>query len=141
MLYDDADASVVLAHRWRIQPSRTGSVFYAITTIGKSTKSMHILLMGPGVDHVNHDGLDNRRKNLRRATSRQNAGNKRGHRATSSRFRGVSWNAGCDKWQASINKRYLGLFGSEEEAAAMWDQEARKLWGEFAFQNLAGALS
>src|SRR5258708_16286059 len=63
--------------------------------------SLHRQLTGyPATDHVNRDGLDNRRCNLRPATGSQNAANKGRQSNNTSGFKGVNWNDGA--WQASL---------------------------------------
>jgi hypothetical protein len=67
---------------------------------------LHRYLMGEPpeeVDHRNGDGLDNRRENLRRATTKQNGMNSRS-RGGSSKFKGVSWSR--RHWRASIRVDY-----------------------------------
>lgn len=84
------------------------------------------------VDHVNHDTLDNRRRNLRTCTHAQNHQNRRAHgdSATSSSYRGVSWNREAKKWRAygCLNGKlvYLGDHADELEAsriASEWRSE------------------
>jgi len=91
------------------------------------------------VDHINRNGLDNRRCNLRIGTIAQNAMNKRGQRNASSRFKGVTWSHHVSKWVASINeggkRRHLGCFVSEIEAALAYDAAARILHGDWACLN------
>lgn len=103
---------------------------------------LHRLIMdaqvGQLVDHRNHDGLDNRRHNLRVATSSQNGAN---NRPTSNRsgYKGVGWHALRGKWRAYITvdrrTRHLGLFTDSWEAAQAYNAAAIEAWGEFAYLN------
>jgi hypothetical protein len=105
--------------------------------------SMHKLIMStpPGceVDHINHDGLDNRKANLRFVTRKQNAANARKHRDATSKYRGISLYRERQKWLSEIrvdNKLiFLGIFFDELEAAKTYDIAARKYFGEYAFLN------
>lgn len=105
---------------------------------------LHRLLMQPNegltVDHINGDGLDNRRGNLRVCTQGQNQCNQQKQkRPTSSRFKGVYWWSHRSIWAAHIKhnrKRIcLGYFKSEEDAARAYDAAAGRLFGEFANLN------
>ena len=106
--------------------------------------SMHRLILGVDdpvihVDHVNSDGLDNRRENLRVATNVQNQHNRRPNRSGSSRFKGVGWHCATNKWQVRIGiggrQVHLGLFEDEVEAARAYDAAAVEHFGEFARPN------
>lgn len=85
------------------------------------------------VDHINHDGSDNRFANLRPATMQQQSANRRGVRAASG-FKGVTKVRG--RYQAAIKvggrSKYLGLFATPEEAHAAWAAAARRFFGAFA---------
>lgn len=86
-------------------------------------------------DHMNGDGLDNRRCNLRLASKVENGMNaKRGDR-NSSGFKGVSWHKPARKWQAriSVNRKqlHLGLYLSAEDAHAAYARASAELHGEF----------
>lgn len=136
-LIDDADAWVrdFTWHdaggyaRARISPDRV--------------ESMHVLLMGalPGlmVDHVNGNGLDNRRANLRHVTSPENsAGARKTRRVTASPYKGVSRSP--DGWVARARdgkggRMYLGTFATEEAAARAYDEAVRAIRGEFGTYN------
>jgi hypothetical protein len=92
------------------------------------------------VDHINGDGLDNRRANLRLATHSQNACNRRRDKSkASSRFVGVSFKKVDGRWAARINYKgktlSLGRFDSEIAAAKAYDEAAKKYHGEFAKLN------
>ena len=110
-LVDTADYDRISKHRWFAQ--RVGN-------------------------HRNHDGLDNRRDNLRPATQTQNNGNQRCTRGVS-RFKGVSWYERHGKWFARIQhegrRRSIGYFKDELVAAEAYDAAARELFGEYACVN------
>ena len=93
------------------------------------------------IDHINGDKTDNRIVNLRLVTRQQNIHNKPSRRGTS-KHKGVQWNKNAGKWQAVIRhegkSRYLGLFDSEDKAAARYIEEADLLQGEYAYHNSAG---
>jgi hypothetical protein len=90
------------------------------------------------VDHINHNGLDNRKRNLRIATAYQNFANRRAHKGGASRFKGVSRLG--EKWGAWIKvnnrNRYLGSFVSEEDAALAYNLHALPAWGDRAYLNV-----
>ena len=106
---------------------------------------MHRVIMdapdGVTVDHINGDGLDNQRENLRFATQVQQNMNRPKHRGKS-RYKGVYPRHDGMKWvaQISINNksRYLGSFGTQESAARAYNVVAFDLHGEFAFLNDVG---
>jgi len=95
------------------------------------------------VDHINGNGLNNTRENLRLCTRSQNMMNQRLKGGTS-RFRGVSWLKGGAKWHAQVRangkRLHLGLFTDETEAAMAYDAAARELFGDFARLNFGDAL-
>lgn len=108
---------------------------------------MHRLIMDPAtgmdVDHINGDGLDNRRSNLRVVTRSQNLQNSRPRKGTRSRFKGVDWVrygvAGQTRWRAriTVNRRsiHLGHFQDEQAAADAYDAAAREYFGAHALTN------
>jgi hypothetical protein len=87
-------------------------------------------------DHINCDGLDNRRVNLRQATPAQNSRNSRRPRVNSSGLKGVSWSKRDRKWQAHINVngvgQALGQFDTATAAHAAYCRAAIRHHGDFA---------
>lgn len=153
-LVDDEDHELVMCYRWRVWEARRPGLHdagpYAVTHVTRNGKQrmlrMHTLITGYArTDHRNHDGLDNRRQNLRDATAAQNARNRRPNaRPGSSQFKGVTWRAALNKWVARFafdNKvRQIGYFADEIEAARAYDAVARDAFGDFAWLNFPDGL-
>jgi hypothetical protein len=139
-IVDDADYEGLTQRRWHLlTPKRGGE--YAMSSNGTG---MHraITSAPPGmeVDHINGNGLDNRRGNLRVCTKSGNQRNQRVQsRAKTSVFKGVSRMRGRTRWVACIKlggrDTRLGSFGNEVDAALAYDAAARKHFGEFARTN------
>jgi len=91
------------------------------------------------VDHIDHDGLNNSRNNLRICSLAQNARNAVGNANTSSKYKGVGWHRRIKKWVATIqfNKKvyHMGYFENEIDAAKAYDKKARQLHRQFACLN------
>lgn len=139
----DAEDWLELSHyRWQAT-TKGGKTWYAkrrdIAT-GKQI-SMHRQITGalPGedVDHLNADGLDNQRSNLRRCSHQENTARRRKLKPSTSAYKGVT--KGGYRWRAQLFPRGkhidLGYFKDEVEAAKAYDAEARKHYGEFALLN------
>jgi len=141
-LVDDADYEALSRHMWRLHS--TGN--YAERGGGSTKVLMHreVICAKPGeyVDHINGNGLDNRRENLRICTHQQNLRHRVSPPVGVSRFRGVSLDkrkGRKKKWRAHITvdgrQRSLGYYELEVGAAMAYDAAALKLFGEFASPN------
>jgi hypothetical protein len=94
------------------------------------------LLPTEGVDHIDGDGLNNRRDNLRVATHAQNLRNRGKNKNNKSGYKGVYWHKATKKWKAQIKvngkEKYLGLFDNPEDAHKAYCEAAKELHGKFA---------
>lgn len=142
------DMRRVLQYRWTAQVQKNSDVVYAYRTFadeGKSGKynSLHRFVLnapaGVLLDHVDGDGLNCVRSNLRAATKSQNSCNRGISKCNTSGFKGVSWEKRSGRWLAAIQinskKKYLGLYDDPRDAALAYDSAARMLHGEFARLN------
>jgi len=93
------------------------------------------------IDHINHNGLDNRKANLRPAMHWQNVCNRPKSPRTKSRskYKGLTWHKRKGKWHVRIrfkgHTESLGYFDNETDAAAAYDQAAKRYHGRFAILN------
>lgn len=136
---DSADVPELSEHNWKLVTFKGGSTYE-----GRTTRSglvlMHRQLMssadGLEVDHRDTDGLNNRRGNLRVATSSQNKCNQRTSSLNTSGFKGVCWCKQVGAWKARVQlngRQYHAGFHSTPEAAyAARCALAERLHGEFA---------
>lgn len=146
-LVDDEDYEAMSKISWRFARQRTGK-FYACSSHYVCGKRkfiwMHRLILntknGLDTDHINGDGLDNRRCNLRAVTRAQNSWNKKHCRDSITGLKGVGVvgqkSKAKTKYMAVImangNRHYLGLFPTAELAHKAYCEAAQKLHGEFS---------
>lgn len=144
---DDADASIIGTGKWHATWRKSANTYYAQQSVRVGadwkTRFMHRVILGAeegglDVDHKNHNGLDNRRSNLRFATRSQNLANARSTGGRS-RYRGVVPSGNAGTWRSQIKNSgktvLLGTFSTEIEAAQAYNNAARELYGEFAILN------
>jgi len=136
-LVSDIDFPMLCQSIWHASEVKKG-LFYA-----KSSKGifMHRLVInapkGVMVDHVNGDGLDNQRENLRLCTNAENLRNRKLHKNSTSGYKGVF--PFRDKYIVQIQfdgqRFYLGIYSDPIEAAKVYDKKAIELFGDFANLN------
>lgn len=147
-IVDASDYDWISQYTWHMAPGNRGYK-YAATNIkieGKHRyriRKMHSIIMdtpkGMSVDHINGNGLDNRRTNLRVCTHKQNCQSKIKRKIGASSYKGVTWDKEQNKWRVKIGIDYkridLGRFDSEKDAAKAYNEAAIKHFGEFAYLN------
>lgn len=138
-IVDVEDYEWLSEHKWWTSTKSSG--FYACRQENNAKIYMHRIIIkapqGLFVDHIDRNGLNNRRSNLRLCTISQNIRNRRSKIGTS-KYKGVYWDKKCNKWRAAIFLREhtnLGLFDNEVDAAKAYDRKADELFGEFAYLN------
>lgn len=141
-LVDDDDFERLNQIRW--YANKHANTFYAVGYIKVNKKAisvlMHWLVMGgKGIDHIDHNGLNNQKSNLRFCTVSENGMNQQKQKNRSSIYKGVYFNKLSKKWGAYININrkniYLGSFTDEIQAAKAYNQKAIELFREFANLN------
>ena len=139
-LVDDEDFERL--NQWKWFAAKSGNTYYAkrfgnirMHRVVMGVTSLHNLI----VDHCSGDGLDNRRQNLRVCSSMENSANRRSAKNSSSKYLGVSYEIGRNKWVARItsNKKVIriGYFKTEENAATAYNMFAERVHGQFANLN------
>lgn len=140
-IIDADDVPMVAALNWCV--AIRAKVVYAVTNLpagsGRKQQYLHRLVHSAAneaeVDHINGNGLDCRRSNLRTATKAQNQWNQSARTDNRSGVRGVCFDARRGKWRARIwvlgREVSLGRFGSREVAAAAYQKASADFYGEF----------
>lgn len=142
-MVDDQDYEWLSQYKWRVDID--DRVVYAVRhSAGRHASRkmirMHQAVLGTALgmetDHINGDGLDNRRASLRECSRQENSRNSRSRLGSSSTYLGASWDRGKHKWRADIKvdgrTRYLGRFRTEAEAGSAYKTAAAITFGEFA---------
>ena len=146
-IVSDCDYEWLSQYKWQAMRGYKETFYAAHAVRPKVGKRgyiyMHRLILdapdGMQVDHVNGDGLDNRRQNLRLATNAENRRNTRIAANNTSGCKGVCWDKVEKKWIAQIGingrTRRIGRFDFLLDAALAYDRAAMAHYGEFANVN------
>lgn len=146
-LIDAEDLALVSRHGWSESKSTRTRPTYACCRMlvrGESRYvGMHRLVLNHPdgeVDHINMNGLDNRKANLRVVNKSQQRMNQFKRNGCASIYRGVTRKR--DKWLARVTREnqhfHAGVFVSEVDAALAYDKTARVVHGPFARLNFPG---
>jgi len=135
--------------QWKWSYDHHGYAYRNIREKGKyvARVAMHQLVnktpAGFDTDHINGNGLDNRKLNLRTVTRGQNLRNKGKLPRNTSGFKGVNWSKAYGFWGAEIvtnrKKKFLGYFDHILEAADAYNKAALLYHGEYARLNTFSA--
>lgn len=143
---DDCDFVMLNGLSWHLH--QRGEVYYAVTLkfMGIGKYKMHRLLLGLThkdgiiVDHIDGDGLNNQRSNLRIVTTQQNGFNRRNNINSFSKYKGVNYHKKQKTFRANIKINgkpiFIGNYKSEIDAARAYNEKAKELFGEFANINI-----
>ena len=137
---DDEDYEWLRQFIWHARPEL--HTCYAGRKFFGTVKLMHSMILNVDmpreIDHVDGNGLNNCRGNLRVVTRQQNCQNRRVLHH-SSHYKGVSWRASSGTWRVRITvddrTAHCGDYENEEAAALAYNQVAKQLFGQFACLN------
>ena len=144
VMVDDEDFEYLNKWNWCFGARR-----YAARTVVKGYKGKKITILmhrvvnktpeGMDTCHLDNDGLNNQKHNLRTGTTCDNLQMAAGNKNTTSKYKGVHWDRAKEKWVAQIRVKmiphHLGRFVDEVEAAKAYDKGARTYFGPFCFLN------
>lgn len=145
-LVDDEDYEWLSQWNWCVHVGARGELYAhrrKRSSEGRGHVLMHRLIMGAPdgqqVDHIDRDGLNNQKGNLRLASRSMNSINRGVFKNNTSGYRGVGYVRHSQKWRARIDvdgvQTYLGIFDSPEAAARAYDKAALELHGSLAQLN------
>lgn len=133
MMFDIDDLEIVSAHNWHID-----SGGYPSTYEKGSQLRLHRLLLtdipkGLVVDHINRNKMDNRRKNLRIVTQKENGQNTGVHSNNTSGVPGVFFDNRAKRWRAQITRdgktAHVGIFDCFDDAVSARKEAEQKFYG------------
>lgn len=142
-IVDDEDYEQLSTWKWSLHTNPSGTM-YARRRGWDGAKLCWIWMhravtqcpIGMDVDHINHNGLDNRKENLRVCSRSQNHQNKRKQRKyKGSQYKGVYPYNKTSFWIAQVENKKLGIYRTELDAAIAYDLAALELFGVYALLN------
>lgn len=153
-LVDDDDFDFVAAHNWTATKITTVNYTrYAARMISRKGKKSRLYmhreimrrqfgdsdLIGKTVDHIDGNGLNNQKSNLRIVTQLINNIRRGKNRRNTSGYKGVTWHKRNRRWSVSVNSgsrhTFVGMFKDKIEAAHAYDKAARIIHGQEAYLN------
>ena len=143
-IIDDDDFIRISQYKWKVIDNKGRSdLKYSVAYLKDKAILMHRLIMNPPndmcIDHIDGNGLNNQKSNLRQATHTQNLRNSKKKTPGSSIYKGVYFCPRINHYRARITldgKRIsLGYFLSEKDAGLAYDKAAKELFGEFCNLN------
>ena len=149
-LVDDEDFEKLSRYKWCAY--KNGHVFYAQSTVPRNKKTVflnmaHLVLpppVGMCIDHIDRNGCNNQKHNLRVCSKSQNGANSESYTGIS-KYKGVCWSFYHKKWMSRImlerKRTQLGYFKSEKEAALVYNVAAVRYFGEFARLNVINQVN
>lgn len=150
VILDEEGLKLWDSHNWSIGLAKntTNKIFYVLRkdakgkTIRFHREILNICLPNIYVDHINGNGLDNRRINLRQATPAENSRNARKNKKKNNQYKGISQRpSGKYRTRIRVDTKLitLGEFDSKHAAAIAYNIAAKKYFGQFANLNKIGS--
>lgn len=136
---------IIIGEKAGCEFNSQGGNYYYIQFYKKRYKSSRLIFFWhngyfpKNVDHIDRNTLNDKIENLRAATDQENTFNSGSTKNSTSKYKGVSWSNGRNKWVAQITVNYkqipLGRFNTEEEAAKTYN-DAVKMYRDSQFSYL-----
>lgn len=145
-IVDDEDFEKVNQFKWQTKIHKDTSYASRCDYGGGAYKveiKMHRFIINAPkekfVDHINGNGLDNRKENLRLCTHAENQRNAKIRSDNKSGYKGVGWNKQKNKWETRVRlngrPKIVGFFSDPVDAAKAYDAKAKEIYGDFARLN------
>lgn len=140
VIVDPDDLDLFGLHNCFVLKNHLHYKYWGIKIDGVKTYLHRTIMKAPAdlvVDHINGNTIDNRKENLRLCINTDNTLNTRKRAmCLTSQYKGVSFYARDSNWEVNAGGHYYGRYSSELEAAKVYNEKAKLLFGEFARLNL-----